>query len=63
VFCLICNELSGSYPRAEQRARALGWQELTTATPEAEDDAAPAAEPPVTSPEGQAAPAATTPAD
>jgi ribonuclease T len=26
LFCLICNELLGSYRRAEQRARVLGWQ-------------------------------------
>jgi ribonuclease T len=28
LFCLVCNELSDSYQRAEQRARALGWQEI-----------------------------------
>jgi ribonuclease T len=28
LFCLICNELAGSYARAEQRARALGWAAL-----------------------------------
>jgi ribonuclease T len=26
LFCIVCNELQGSYARAEQRARALGWQ-------------------------------------
>ena len=31
LFCLICNELSGSYARAGQRARELGWQELAAA--------------------------------
>lgn len=36
LFCLICNELSGSYARAGQRARALGWQELAPAVPEPE---------------------------
>ena len=25
LFCLVCNELGGSYERAERRARALGW--------------------------------------
>jgi ribonuclease T len=36
LFCLICNELSGSYARAGQRARELGWQELAAAPPENE---------------------------
>jgi ribonuclease T len=45
LFCLICNELAGSYSRAEQRARQLGWQELAAAPPEAEDEAAAAGEP------------------
>lgn len=56
LFCLICNELSGSYARAEQRARELGWQEMVAAPPEAaesDEDAAVV----------QAAPAATAPAD
>jgi ribonuclease T len=39
LFCLICNELSASYARAEQRARVLGWQELVAATPDAEAEA------------------------
>jgi ribonuclease T len=38
LFCLICNELSGSYSRAELRARELGWQELTTATLEGDEE-------------------------
>lgn len=38
LFCLICNELSSSFARAEARARELGWQE-TPATPEAEESA------------------------
>jgi ribonuclease T len=43
LFCVICNELAGSYLRAEQRARALGWQELTaTASEAAEPDEEPA---------------------
>jgi len=63
VFCLICNELAGSHARAQQRARELGWQELTTAPAEAEEETAPAAEPPATPALSQAAPAATTPAD
>src|ERR1700728_2205100 len=29
LFCMICNELSQSYGRAEQRARELGWAALT----------------------------------
>ena len=43
LFCVICNELADSYARAEQRARALGWQELAASAPEPDDD--PAAEP------------------
>jgi ribonuclease T len=27
LFCTVCNELAGSFGRAEQRARDLGWQE------------------------------------
>jgi ribonuclease T len=27
LFCLVCNELRGSYLRAEEKARALGWVE------------------------------------
>jgi ribonuclease T len=26
LFCIVCNDLKGSYGRAEQRARLLGWQ-------------------------------------
>jgi ribonuclease T len=26
LFCLVCNEMQPSFARAEQRARALGWQ-------------------------------------
>jgi ribonuclease T len=43
LFCVICNELAGSYARAEQRARQLGWQELAASAPEPEDE--PGAEP------------------
>ena len=43
LFCVICNELADSYARAEQRARALGWQELAASAPEPEDE--PGAEP------------------
>jgi ribonuclease T len=51
LFCFICNELSGSYARAEQRARALGWQELAAAPPQAEDEQpAPDSPAPVTQP-------------
>jgi ribonuclease T len=39
LFCVICNELADSYARAEQRARALGWQELAVTPPEADEDA------------------------
>jgi ribonuclease T len=47
LFCIICNELAGSYARAEQRARQLGWQELVASPPEPEDEGppGPAAEP------------------
>jgi ribonuclease T len=41
LFCLICNELADSYARAEQRARLLGWQELSAAAPEPEDESGP----------------------
>jgi ribonuclease T len=41
LFCLICNELAHSYARAEQRARLLGWQELSAAAPEPEDESGP----------------------
>jgi ribonuclease T len=44
LFCVICNELADSYARAEQRARQLGWQELSASTPEPEDESPP--EPP-----------------
>jgi ribonuclease T len=40
LFCLICNLLTDSYTRAEQRARELGWQELAPTAPEPEDDVA-----------------------
>jgi ribonuclease T len=40
LFCLICNEFRGSYRRAEERARALGWIENVTPPPlEADDEA------------------------
>jgi ribonuclease T len=45
LFCFICNELAGSYARAEQRARELGWHELNTAPPEADEESAPAGTP------------------
>jgi len=38
LFCVICNELAGSYARAELRARQLGWQELSASTPEPDED-------------------------
>jgi len=65
LFCLICNELAGSYARAEQRARELGWQELTTAAPEAmdSDEEGTAPSESATQPSPQAAPAVTAPAD
>jgi ribonuclease T len=51
LFCLICNELAGSYARAEQRARELGWQELTAGPPDADDEQpAPDSPAPVTQP-------------
>jgi ribonuclease T len=48
LFCLICNELAGSYARAEQRAHALGWQEPRTSPPDADDEAEPVGEPAAT---------------
>jgi ribonuclease T len=41
LFCLICNELSDSYGRAEQRARELGWAALTVLPIEPEDSLSP----------------------
>jgi ribonuclease T len=41
LFCVICNELGGSYARAEQRARQLGWQELSASIAEPEDELPP----------------------
>jgi len=38
LFCRICNELQPSYERAEQRARALGWQADGTARSPADMD-------------------------
>ncbi len=39
LFCVVCNELAGSYARAEQRARKLGWQEMVASKPDPQDDA------------------------
>jgi len=41
LFCLVCNELSDSYARAEQRARALGWVALTSVPEEPEENQEP----------------------
>jgi ribonuclease T len=38
LFCLICNELAGSYARADQRAQGFGWAVPSPAPPEPEDD-------------------------
>jgi ribonuclease T len=38
LFCIICNELSGSFARADQRAQGLGWTTPPPAPPEPEDD-------------------------
>jgi ribonuclease T len=38
LFCLICNELSESFARAEQRAHALGWTALALVPAEPEED-------------------------
>jgi ribonuclease T len=38
LFCLICNELAGSYERAEGQARRLGWQALTVTAADPEPD-------------------------
>jgi ribonuclease T len=39
LFCLLCNQLAPSHARAEERARALGWQETVAAPqPELEED-------------------------
>ncbi|HEX4051736.1 MAG TPA: ribonuclease T [Steroidobacteraceae bacterium] len=39
LFCLICNELTACYARADERARALGWQS-TPQPPEPEPEEA-----------------------
>ena len=41
LFCLVCNELSESYARSEQRARALGWVALVSVPEEPEEDQEP----------------------
>jgi ribonuclease T len=38
LFCLICNELTESFARAEQRALALGWTALALVPAEPEED-------------------------
>ncbi|HEY6453095.1 MAG TPA: ribonuclease T [Steroidobacteraceae bacterium] len=38
LFCLTCNELAGSFTRAEQRARALGWPAVTVVPADPEED-------------------------
>jgi len=38
LFCLICNELSRSFARAEQRAHALGWTAPALVPAEPEED-------------------------
>jgi ribonuclease T len=38
LFCRICNELAGSYARAEERALALGWGTPSPAPAEPETD-------------------------
>ncbi len=38
LFCLICNELNGSYERAESQARRLGWQALSASAAAPEDE-------------------------
>jgi ribonuclease T len=38
LFCLVCNELTHSYARAEQRALSLGWAPLVVVPAEPEED-------------------------
>jgi ribonuclease T len=38
LFCLICNELTDSFARAEQRANALGWMASALVPAEPEED-------------------------
>jgi ribonuclease T len=38
LFCLICNELAGSFARAERRALELGWAAVVLAPPEPEPE-------------------------
>lgn len=38
LFCLICNELTASFARAERRALELGWAAVSLAPPEPEPE-------------------------
>jgi ribonuclease T len=38
LFCLVCNELAGSFERAEIQARRLGWQALAVTAADPEPD-------------------------
>ena len=37
LFCTVCNELAGSFRRAEYRARDLGWHDHAVSADEAAD--------------------------
>jgi ribonuclease T len=39
LFCHVCNELADCFARADERVRALGWQQPVAAPAEEEDDA------------------------
>jgi ribonuclease T len=41
LFCLVCNELSASFARADSRARSLGWMTLPPTPAEPEEDPEP----------------------
>ncbi|HTW73450.1 MAG TPA: ribonuclease T [Steroidobacteraceae bacterium] len=37
LFCAVCNQLTDCFARADERARALGWQTLPCETPEEDE--------------------------
>lgn len=41
LFCSVCNELAACYARADEKARALGWQTLPSETPEEDESKEP----------------------
>jgi ribonuclease T len=44
LFCVVCNELAACYARADEKARALGWQTLPSEMPEEAEEKPPQAD-------------------